>query len=334
MYTSVPQIQTPGAGTFDPKADLLVGDSVEEYRSLPDYAIPLKWTRLTAHADITLKNLSLEAGETVQNIVLQGQNGAELTGDIIIDLCNSEEYATDGVPRVTVNAENLTVDASGNLEFWVSVFPVELTELTVTVTTDKATYWKVFRNIAKTFAQNARNILGISMQGATKTPLVPVATEYVLVDENLTDWTGDYLIVYVPGKVAFNGALTTLDASRNSIPVTISGKTIERSSQTDAARFTVTRSDNGYAIRSASILAGQAAKTGFLRVPPNWSTASLTVRPMGPRSPAAAEPGSDSTKTRIKNGSAIINPDRKLSSFSSSTAKRPAAVASCPPRLR
>ena len=66
VYTSVPQIQTPGAGTFDPKADLLVGDSVEEYRSLPDYAIPLKWTRLTAHADITLKNLSLEAGETVQ----------------------------------------------------------------------------------------------------------------------------------------------------------------------------------------------------------------------------------------------------------------------------
>ena len=252
VYTSVPQIQTPGAGTFDPKADLLVGDSVEEYRSLPDYAIPLKWTRLTAHADITLKNLSLEAGETVQNIVLQGQNGAELTGDIIIDLCNSEEYATDGVPRVTVNAENLTVDASGNLEFWVSVFPVKLTELTVTVTTDKATYRKVFRDISKTFAQNARNILGISMQGATKTPLVPVATEYVLVDENLTDWTGDYLIVYVPGKVAFNGALTTLDASRNSIPVTISGKTIERTSQTDAARFTVTRSDNGYAIRSAS----------------------------------------------------------------------------------
>ena len=30
----------------------------------------------------------------------------------------------------------------------------------------------------------------------------------------------------------------------------------------------------------------------------------------------------------------IINPDRKLSSFSSSTAKRPAAVASSPPRLR
>ena len=205
VFTSVPQIQTPGAGTFDPKADLLVGDSIEEYRSLPDYPIPLKWTRLTAHADITLKNLALDADETVQSIVLQGQNGAELTGDIIIDLCNSEEYATDGVPRVTVNAENLAVDASGNLEFWVSIFPVALTELTVTVTTDKATYRKVFRDISKTFAQNARNTLGISMRDATKTPIAPVGEYYVKVTQAQTDWTGDYLIVYEPETILLDG---------------------------------------------------------------------------------------------------------------------------------
>lgn len=252
VFTTVPEVQTPTATSFDPAADLMAATSTGDWRSLPASPIPMIWTRLTAHADITLKNLALDADETVQSIVLQAQNGAELTGDIIVDLCNAEEYATDGVPRVTVNAENLAVDASGNLEFWVSVFPVELTELTVTLTTEKATYRKVFRNISKAFARNARNILGISMQGAEKTPFAPVATEYVLVHENLTDWTGDYLIVYEPGNVAFNGALSTLDAPSNSIPVTITNNAIERTTQTDAARFTITRSGDGYAIQSAS----------------------------------------------------------------------------------
>ena len=262
VYTSVPQIQTPGAGTFDPKADLLVGDSVEEYRSLPDYAIPLKWTRLTAHADITLKNLSLEAGETVQNIVLQGQNGAELTGDIIIDLCNSEEYATDGVPRVTVNAENLTVDASGNLEFWVSVFPVKLTELTVTVTTDKATYRKVFRDISKTFAQNARNILGISMQGATKTPLAPVGEYYVKVTQALTDWTGDYLIVYVGDNLVLD---SDGDAKTHaSVSISDDGKIAYESAK--AYNIRIEPSGSGYSMKMGDNYYGLDSSSNALNV--------------------------------------------------------------------
>ena len=174
VFTAVPEIQTPTATSFDPAADLMAATSTGDWRSLPASPIPMIWTRLTAHADITLKNLALDADETVQSIVLQGQNGAELTGDIIIDLCNAEEYATVGVPRVTVNAENLAVDASGNLEFWVSIFPVELTELTVTVTTDKATYRRTIQGISKVFRRNARNVLGISMQEAVKTPIAPV----------------------------------------------------------------------------------------------------------------------------------------------------------------
>ena len=206
VFTAVPEIQTPTATSFDPKADILVGDSVDDYRSLPEYAISMKWKRLTAHADITLKNLPVAPGESVQSIVLQAQNDAELTGEVIIDLANPEEFATAGVPRVTVLADNLSFDASGNMEFWVSVFPVELTELTVTVTTDQATYRKVFANISKTFAQNARNILGVSMAGAVKTPLAPPEPEfYVKVTSTPDDWTGDYLIVYEPETLLLDG---------------------------------------------------------------------------------------------------------------------------------
>ena len=195
VHTSIPEIQTPTAASYDPAADLMAGQSDQDYRSLPTSPVPLKWKRLTAHADITLKNLGLESGETVQSIVLQAQNGAELTGDVIIDLANPAEFTTDGAPRVTVKTDNLAVDNAGNLRFWISVFPVTLTELTVTVTTDKATYRKVFSSIAKTFSQNARNVLGISMQGATKTLKEQF---YVKVTKAPSDWTGDYLIVYEP----------------------------------------------------------------------------------------------------------------------------------------
>ena len=206
VFTAVPEIQTPTATSFDPKADILAGDSVEDFPDLPESAVPMKWKRLTAHADITLKNLPVAPGENVQSIVLQAQNEAELTGDLIIDLANPEEYATAGVPRVTVLVDNLSFDASGNMEFWVSVFPVELSELTVTVTTDQATYRKVFANISKTFAQNARNILGVNMNGATKTPIAPSEPEfYVKVTEAPADWTGDYLIVYEAGKFVLDG---------------------------------------------------------------------------------------------------------------------------------
>ena len=205
VLAHVPEIQTPTAQSYDPAADLMAGDSIDDYRSLPSYAIPLRWKRLTAHADITLKNLGLEAGETVQSIVLQAQNGADLTGDVIIDLACPEDFATDGVPRVTVKADNLSADASGNIHFWVSVFPVDLTELAVTVTTDKATYRKDFPDISTTFTQNARNILGISMKGATKTTLSPEPEFYVKVTQAPADWTGNYLVAYETGAILLDG---------------------------------------------------------------------------------------------------------------------------------
>lgn len=196
VLTAIPGIQTPTASSFDPKADLMAGISRDTYTSLPTSAVPLKWTRLAAHADITLKNLSLSEGETVKHIVLQGQNGAELTGDIVVNLTNPLDYATDGEPRVTVMADNLSLSSEGSLNFLVSIFPVTLTELTVTVETDQATYRKTFTNISKTFARNARSTLGISMTGAVKTPLAPVGEYYVKLTSAPADWTGNYLVVY------------------------------------------------------------------------------------------------------------------------------------------
>ena len=67
------------------------------------------------------------------------------------------------------------------------------------------------------------------------------------------DWSGEYLIVYEAGNVAFNGGLTTLDAVSNTISVEINGTTIESNTTTDAATFTINasghiKSKSGYYI--------------------------------------------------------------------------------------
>ena len=68
-----------------------------------------------------------------------------------------------------------------------------------------------------------------------------------------TDITnGDYLIVYEEGSVAFNGGLTTLDAVSNTVAITIESNKIASSATVDAATFTITSTDNGYTVRSAS----------------------------------------------------------------------------------
>ena len=75
---------------------------------------------------------------------------------------------------------------------------------------------------------------------------------YVKVTSAPSDWSGTYLIVYETGARAFNGGLTTLDASNNYISVTITNNTIASTNQTEAAKFIVDKAGNNYTIKSAS----------------------------------------------------------------------------------
>lgn len=61
-----------------------------------------------------------------------------------------------------------------------------------------------------------------------------------------------YLIVYESGSVAFNGGLETLDAAHNHISVVITENGILSTETTDAAAFTISATDDGFSILSAS----------------------------------------------------------------------------------
>ena len=82
--------------------------------------------------------------------------------------------------------------------------------------------------------------------------VVDSTKKYVKVTSDLSDWSGTYLIVYEEGNVAFNGGLETLDATLNTIAVTISNNEIVSNATNDAATFTITKVEDGYTIKSAS----------------------------------------------------------------------------------
>ena len=76
---------------------------------------------------------------------------------------------------------------------------------------------------------------------------------FAKVTQELSDWSGDYLIVYEDGGLAFDGSLDPLDAPNNSISVSISDDNIIIGNETiSAAEFTIAAVPDGYTIKSAS----------------------------------------------------------------------------------
>ena len=103
---TIPSTQTPKANSFDAAADVMIGVSAE-LPSKPSSTeeILMKWTRKVAHAVLTLTNLSISSGETIQN----GNNTSD-NWDLFQDtpqggLTGIEEleYLTEATKR-TVNA--------------------------------------------------------------------------------------------------------------------------------------------------------------------------------------------------------------------------------------
>ena len=94
----------------------------------------------------------------------------------------------------------------------------------------------------------------VTLYALLKLENAPATSEnYVKVTEELTDWSGEYLIVYEDGEVAFDGSLEVLDVASNTIAVTITNNTIVATATTDDSKFTIAAlSEGGYSIQSAS----------------------------------------------------------------------------------
>lgn len=123
---------------------------------------------------------------------------------------------------------------------------------------------KLFSLLTACFALLLTLVMGVAtMNLQPKTASAETTGKFVKVTNTLDDWSGDYLIVYEAGNVAFNGGLTTLDAVSNTIPVTIKNGAIESNSTTDAAKFTI--DSNGYIKSANGYYIGQTSNANGLK---------------------------------------------------------------------
>lgn len=221
---TIPSIQTPGATSFDGSADLMTGVSVGEFTSIPTETISMKWTRLVAHANITLKALNgVTAGETVSSIKLTAQEGANLVGSQKVNILTNEVTCNnDEANIVDLMGGNLSISAEGNIEFWACFLPTTLTSLKVEVETNKASYTREITGIEKTFKQNARNILSIKMDKATRVAKEEESWVLVTPADGLTE--GTYALV--ASTSTKTGVLVSTNGS-GSAPAFNTGITIE-----------------------------------------------------------------------------------------------------------
>ena len=183
VNVTIPVSQTPGANTFDSRADMLIGKSAGlQLEGLPTEAINLKWTRVVAHGFLTFKDFKgTEEGETITKITLTAQEGANIVGGQKVNIEDGSFVAGTGSTNVTnvltiqgtkLSFVNETVDGSSkvNLKVWICILPETLTALDVVVETNKAYYTRTITGFSREFKQNAKNNLPINMSEATRTP--------------------------------------------------------------------------------------------------------------------------------------------------------------------
>ncbi len=194
---TVPAIQCPESDSYDARGDLMVAKS-DEYVAFPSAgeAVGLRWSRLVAHAYITLKNINgFTSGEKISEIILTAQSGANLVGQQKVNLITGGVTCDNQTSNVLkIAGRNLTVDASGNLTFWACMLPAKVTSLKVELVTDKATYTRNISSCNLDFKKNARNILGIKMHAASRQERKSESWHLVTPSAGLSDGTYALLV--------------------------------------------------------------------------------------------------------------------------------------------
>ena len=189
---NIPIEQEPAADSFDGAADVMIGVS-EEMAEKPssEETVLMSWTRLVAHADLTIKNLTINEGETIDNVTLTAQEGADLVGMHSLNLVTGEFSNAQGATNeIVIKANNLTY-ANKTIKVWASMLPATLTELTVTVETDKAFYVRSFSGFTREFKQNKHNTMNIGMTSAVRTEKATNLEDY---EESFNNTLGEFTI--------------------------------------------------------------------------------------------------------------------------------------------
>ena len=167
VTVNVPSQQTVSGPTFDRMADVMIAKSLGEYDKVPSDFVPLLWTRLVSHLDITLSNIALSEGETLVSLVLTADGQASMAGEFSVDLLTGEvEKGASSSNSVTVDVSALSVDESGSLDVWAAFMPCRWESLKVELVTSERKYIRNINSCSLEFAANRRHTLEVDMSSA------------------------------------------------------------------------------------------------------------------------------------------------------------------------
>ena len=202
--------------------------------------------------------------ETVQKATLT-VDGDPIAAEKLVLHVDMTNYATSYVSGSTSNSIvlNLTDVTADDFMLWFNILPYGSTSqgiknIKLVVETETKTF-SITNPNSELDLYKAGEVHSINLNipdSAWKdkeTPTPPVTTPvYEKVTSALTDWSGDYLIVYEGGSVAFDGSLTKFDGTNNYKSVTVSENKIEATDEIDGISFAFDVMSGGYSIQSAS----------------------------------------------------------------------------------
>lgn len=250
LTVTIPTAQTPAANSFDSAADIMIGQSVNDYTGIPTEAVPMNWDRMVAHAQLTFKTLKgFTVGEKISKVELSADSEADMVGthNFSLDTRNISKPSSTVANALTINGTNLYVDETGTFVAWASYLPCTVKSLTVVVTTDKATYTREISSCELVFKKNARNTLTIKMDGAVRNEIV-----------SGPDYSGEWLIAGKHNEVYY-AAQKWVSSNNNlkCLSIGYDGSSVTRAEGIEDCKMVFTKIETGtyagmYTIEDAS----------------------------------------------------------------------------------
>lgn len=265
---NLPTAQTPAAGSYDPKAYVLIARPATLPSDLTGYEYNAFYYRATALNRFRINNL--EHGGNIVSARITFPEGQKVSGHKRVDLTTTTvtSYNANNLNYVDLNYAAAPLAATdSNYDLWFTTWGVSVSAeetVTVEITTEDYKYTKSFTGNTAEFKENCLNLLALNMTGAEAEELTPA-----------DDYSGEYLIVTTDGSTnwaymsdyessRFAGTLSSASASRDFATLTK-----DDFAGADDYIWTVSKVANGYTLYNA-------AKRYYLNLNSNSTTANTS----------------------------------------------------------
>ena len=194
---TVPAVQNPAATSFDPAADVLIGESnaIIVVDAIFDRNVDMKFARLNAVSRLAFTGL--KPGEKVELVEIIAENN--IAGALKpFNEFRFAGYAAEGSKKITLNfSSNNTVANDGTFATFFTSWAVKPGALKINVFTDQGEYTKTTPKEAPAFQFDVLGNFKVDMSGCAVPP------SYELVTSAPASWEGTYLFASsnTPGSV-------------------------------------------------------------------------------------------------------------------------------------